>query len=142
MIPPRRDPDRGFQHTIELEGVKLVITTPYRHPKKFKDEKEKEIKELLKMGHIRPSSNLFPSSVVLFKKKDETMRMFIDYQALNNKTIKNTYPIPRIDEQLDELRGSLYSSKIDLHTRYHQIRSWEQDIHKSTFRCLMGTMSF
>jgi hypothetical protein len=64
------------------EGAKLVITTPYRHPKKYKDEIEKAIKELLDMGHIRPSSSPFASSIVLVKKKDGTMRMCIDYMAL------------------------------------------------------------
>jgi hypothetical protein len=88
-IPPGRPPDRGFEHTIEIEeGAKPVITTPYRHPKKFKDEIEKAIKELLDMGHIRPSSSPFTSSVVLVKKKDGTMRMCIYYRALNKKTIK------------------------------------------------------
>jgi hypothetical protein len=106
-IPPGVPPDRGFEHIIELEeGAKPVITTPYRHPKKYKDEIEKEIKELLDMGHIRPSSIPFASSVVLVKKKDGTMRMCIDFRALNKKTIKNRYPIPRIDELLDELHGA------------------------------------
>jgi hypothetical protein len=136
QIPPGRPPDRGFEHTIELEeGEKPVITTPYMHPKKFKDEIEKAIKELLEMGHIRPSSSPFASSVVLVKKKDGTMRMCIDYRALNKKMIKNRYPIPRIDELLDELHGVVYFSKIDLRSRYHQIRVREQDIPKTTFRC-------
>jgi hypothetical protein len=75
-IPPRAPPDRGFEHIIELyEGVKLVITTPYKHPKKYKDEIEKAIKELLDMGHIRPSSSPFAYSVVLVKKKVGTMHM-------------------------------------------------------------------
>jgi hypothetical protein len=100
----RETTNRGFEHTIELEeGAKPVITTPYRHPKKFKDEIEKAIKELLEMGHIRPSSSPFASFVVLLKKKDGTMWMCIDYRALNKKTIKNRYHIPRIDELLDEL---------------------------------------
>jgi hypothetical protein len=115
QIPLGRPPDRGFEHTIELEeGAKPVITTLYRHPKKFKDEIEKTIKELLDMGHIRPSSGPFASSVVLVKKKDETMRMCIDYRALNKKTIKKRYPIPRINELLDELHEAVYFSKIDL----------------------------
>jgi hypothetical protein len=75
------------------EGAKPMITPPYRHPRRFKDEIEKEIKELLAMGHIKPSSGPFASSVVLVLKKDGTMRMCIDYQALNKKTIKNRYPI-------------------------------------------------
>jgi hypothetical protein len=115
QIPPGVPPDRGFEHTIELEeGAKPVITTPYRHPKRFKDEIEKTIQELLEMGHIRPSSSPFASSVVLVKKKDGTLRMCIDYRALNKKTIKNKYPIPRIDELLDELHEVVYFSKIDL----------------------------
>jgi len=82
-------PSRGFQHVIELEtGTKPIVINPYRHPKVFKDEIEKTIKELLDSGHIRPSSSLFASSVVLVKKKDGSMRMCIDYRALNKKTIK------------------------------------------------------
>jgi hypothetical protein len=121
-IPPGRPPDRGFEHTIELEeGAKPMITPPYRHPRRFKDEIEKAIKELLAMGHIRLSSNPFASSVVLVLKKDGTMRMCIDYRALNKKTIKNRYPIPCIDELMDELHGAVFFSKIDLRSRYHQI---------------------
>jgi hypothetical protein len=135
-IPPGVPPDRGFEHIIELEeGAKPVITTPYRHPKKYKDEIEKAIKELLDMGHIRPNSSPFASSVVLVKKKDGTMRMCIDFRALNKKTIKNRYPIPRIDELLDELHGAIYFTKIDLRSGYHQIKMREEDISKTTFRC-------
>jgi hypothetical protein len=79
-IPPRIASNRGFKHTIDLEeGEKLVINTLYMHPKKFKDEREKSIKELLYLGHIKPSSNPFASSVVLVKKNDKIMRMCIDY---------------------------------------------------------------
>ena len=103
-IPPGLPPKRGFEHIIELEkDAKPVITTPYRHPQKYKDEIEKAIQELLAMGHIQPSSSPFASPVVLVKKKDGTMRMCIDYGALNKKTIKNHYPIPRVDELIDEL---------------------------------------
>jgi hypothetical protein len=128
-IPLGRPPDRGFEHTIELEeGAKPMITPPYRHPRRFKDEIEKESKELLAMGHIRPSSSPFASSVVLVLKKDGTMMMCIDYWALNKKTIKNWYPIPRIDELMDELHGVVFFSKIDLRSGYHQISIREQDI--------------
>jgi hypothetical protein len=117
---PQGNPDRGFEHIIELEeGAKPVITTPYRHPKKFKDEIEKAIKELLDMGHIRPSSSPFASSVVLVKKKDGTMCMCIDYRALNKKTIKNRYPIPRIDELLDELHGDQCANHLPIMYESH-----------------------
>jgi hypothetical protein len=140
-IPPGRPPGRGFEHTIELEGGKPLITTLYRHPNKFKDEIEKAIKELLDMGHIRPNSSPFASSVFLVKKKDGTMQMCIDYRALNKKTIKNRYPVPKIDELLDELHGALYFLKIDLRSGYHQIRVYE-DIHKTAFRCHYGHYKF
>jgi hypothetical protein len=98
-IPPRIPHDIGFEHIIELEeGVQAVITNPYRHPKVYKDEIEKTIKELLKMGHIRPSSKMLSSSIVLVKNKEGTLWMCIDYRDLNKKMIKNQYPIPRIDE--------------------------------------------
>jgi hypothetical protein len=118
-IPPRRPPERGFEHMIELEGATPMIIAPYRHPKRFKDAIEKAIKELLEMGHIRLSTSPFASFVVLVMKKDGTLRMCIDYRVLNKKTIKNRYPIPPIDELMDELHGSVYFLKIDLRSSYH-----------------------
>ena len=89
-----------------------MITTPYRHPKAYRDEIERAIQELLALGHIRPSTSLFASSMVLVKKKDDTLRMCIGYRALNKKTLKNRYPIPRIDELMDELRGAKFFSRL------------------------------
>ena len=118
LIPPGRlpdRPDRGFEHTIELEtGATPVIIAPYRHPKRFKDEIEKAIKELLAMGHIKSNTSPVASSAVLVLKKDGTLRMCIDYIALNKKTIKNRYPIPLIDDLMDELHGVVFFTKIDL----------------------------
>ena len=106
-ITPGRPLDRGIEHIIELEeGTKPMMVTPYRHPKRLKDEIEKTIKELLAMGHIRPSKSPFSSPVVLVKKKDGTLKMCIDYRVLNKKTIKNRYLIPCIDELIDELHGA------------------------------------
>jgi hypothetical protein len=142
-IPPGRPPNRGFENTIELEeGAKPMITPSYRYPRRFKDEIEKAIKEFLAMGHIRPSNGPFSSSVVLVLKKDGTMRMCIDYRALNKKAIKNRYPIPCIDELMDELHGAIFFSKIDLRFGYHQINIQEKDIEKTTFRCHFGNFKF
>jgi hypothetical protein len=133
-IPLGRPPDSGFEHMIELEvGATPMITAPYRHPRRFKDEIEKAIKELLAMGHIRPNTSPFASTVVLVLKKDGKLRMCIDYRALNKKTIKNRYPIPCIDELMDELHGVVFFTKIDLRSGYHQISIKEQDIEKTTF---------
>ena len=91
-IPPGRPPNRRIEHIIELEeGAKPMIVTPYRYPKQLKDEIEKTIKELLVMGHIRPSKSPFASSVVLVKKKNGTLRICIDYRMLNKRTINNCY---------------------------------------------------
>jgi hypothetical protein len=119
-----------------------MITPTYHHPRRFKDEIEKAIKELLVMGHIRPSNIPFSSSFVLVLKKDGTMRMCIDYRALNKKTIKNRYPIPCIDELMDELHGAVFFSKTYLRSGYHQINILEQDIEKTTFRCHFGHFEF
>jgi hypothetical protein len=97
------------------EGAKPMITPLYRHPRRFKDEIEKAIKELLVMGHIKTSNIAFASSIVLVMKKDGIMRMCIDYLSLNKKTIKNWYPIPHIDELMDELHGAVFFSKIRHH---------------------------
>jgi hypothetical protein len=85
------------------------------------------------MVHIKPSNNPFASLVVLVLKKDGTMRMCIDYRVLKKKTIKNRYPIPCIDELMDELHGAVFFSKIDLRSGYHQISIREKDIEKMTF---------
>ena len=141
-LPAGWPPDSGFEHIIELEGTQAVITTPYIHPKRYKDEIEKTIKELLELGYIQLSSSPFASAVVLVKNKDGTLRMCIDYRALNKKTIKNKYPIPKIDELMDELQGAKYFSKIDLRSGYHQIRVRDWDISKTTFRCHYGHYEF
>jgi hypothetical protein len=119
-----------------------VFTTPYRHPKRFKDEIEKAIKELLAMGQIKPSTIPFASSVILILKKDGTLKMCIDYRALNKKMIKNRYPIPCIDELMDKLHGAVFFTKIDLQPGYHQINIKEQDIKKTAFRCHFGHFEF
>ena len=127
-------------------GIQAVISTPYRHPKAYRDEIERAIHELLDLGHIKPSSSPFASSVVMVKKKDGLLRMCIDYRALNKKTMKNHYPIPQIDELIDELMnelgGAKFFSKIDLRSGYHQICVRVKDVPKTAFRCHYGHLSF
>lgn len=97
---------------------------------------------MLAIGHIRPSSSPFASSVVLVKKKDGSLRMCIDYRALNKKTMNNRYPISCIYELMGELRGAKFFTKIDLRSGYHQIRMRDQDVPKTAFRCHYGHFEF
>jgi len=91
-------------------------------------ELKKQLEELLDKGFVRPSVSLWGAPVLLVKKKDGSIRLCIDYRQLNKVTIKNKYPLPRIDDLMDQLRGANVFSKIDLKSAYHQIYVKEEDI--------------
>nr|GEW53700.1 retrotransposon protein, putative, Ty3-gypsy subclass [Tanacetum cinerariifolium] len=101
-----------------------------------------QLKELVDKGFIRPSSSPWGAPVLFVKKKDVSFRMCIDYQELNKLTVKNRYPLPRIDDLFDQLQGSSVYSKIDLRLGYHQLRVQEEDILKTTFRTRYGHYEF
>jgi hypothetical protein len=102
------------------------------------DEIRRQIQDLLQKGNITPNSSLCGSSIVLVQKKDETWQLCIDYGALNKITVKNHYPIPRIDDLLDQLKGENLFSKIDLKSGYHQVPIEPTDVWKTTFKSKEG----
>ena len=121
-----------------MPGTIPSYTTPYGMSILELKELQMRLEELLKKGYIRPSVSPWGALVLFVKKKDGTLKIYIDYRHLKKETIKNKHPLPRIDDLFDQLRGCKVFSKIDLRSGYHQIRIKNEYISKTTFKTKYG----
>ncbi|GKF47974.1 putative nucleotidyltransferase, ribonuclease H, partial [Tanacetum coccineum] len=136
-------PQRQVEFRIDLvPGATPVVKSRYRPAPSEMQELSGQLQELQDKGFIRPSYSLWGAPVLFMKKKDGSFRMCIDYRELNKITIKNHYPLPRIDDLFDQLQGACYFSKIYLLSGYHQLRVHEDDIPKTVFRTRYGHFEF
>jgi hypothetical protein len=131
---PGMPPDRDIEFAIELQpGTAPISKRPYRMPPAELAELKKKLQELLDKGFIRPSTSPWGCPALFVKKKDESLRLCVDYRPLNAVTIKNKYMLPRIDVLFDQLVGAKVLSNIDLCSGYHQIKIRASDIPKTAF---------
>jgi hypothetical protein len=129
---PGMPPDRDIEFLIELlPGTPPISKRPDRMPVNELVELKKQITELQAKGFIRPSSSPWGAPVLFVEKKDGTQRMCVDYQSLNEVTIKNKYPLTRIEDLFDKMKGASVFSKIELKSGYHQLKIWESNIPKT-----------
>ena len=135
--------DRAIEFVIELiPGIEPIYIPPYRMAPAELKELKAQLEELLSKGFIRPSTSPWGAPVLFVKKKDGSLRLCIDYRQLNRATIRNQYPLPHIDELLDQSHGSRVYYKIDLRSGYHQLRVRENDVSKTAFRMRYGHYEF
>ena len=133
-------PDREKEFCIDaVPGTDPISMPPYKMAHAELKELSEQLKELLDRSFIKLSSSPWGAPVLFVKKKDGSLRLCIDYRQLNKVTIKNKYPLPRIDDLFDQLQGARYFSKIDLRSGYHQLRIRRDDV---PFKLDMATMNF
>jgi hypothetical protein len=140
---PGMPPDRDIEFSIELiPGTAPISKRPYRMDVKDLAKLKKQIEELLSKGFIRPSSSPWGAPTLFIDKKDGSMRLCINYRSLNEVTIMNKYPLPRIEDLFDQMRGAKAFSKIDLRSGYHQLKIRVEDIPKTAFTSRYGLYEF
>jgi hypothetical protein len=138
-LPPKRD----VEFVIELKpGTAPISRRSYRMPPNELAELKTQLQNLLEKGFTRPSLSPWGCPAIFVKKKDQTLRMCMDYRPQDEVTIKNTYPLPRIDILFDQLTGARVFSKIDLRSGYHQIRIRPEDIPKTAFTTRYGLFEY
>ena len=136
-------PDRDMEFKIELvPGTAPISRRPYRLPPNELAELKIQLQDLLDKGLIQPSSSPWGCPTLFVKKKDKSLRMCVDYRPLNVVTIKNKYPLPRIDILFDQLAKAKVFSKIDLRSGYHQIKIRLEDIPKTAFSTRYGLYEY
>ena len=142
-LPKGRPPKRDIVHEIRTEeGAKPPSRPPYRLSPSEQDEMEEQVKDLLAQGFIRPSASPYGAPILFVPKKDGRWRMCIDYRALNKQTVKDQFPLPRIDSLLERLGQAKVFTKLDLASGYHQIAMEESSIQKTAFRTNRGQFEF
>jgi hypothetical protein len=138
-LPPKRDID--FPLNL-MPGETPVSKSPYRMSTPEMKELQFHLEEILRKGYIHPSMLPWGALVLFVKKKDGMLRLFIDFRQLNKVTVKNNYPLSRIDDLFDQLKDAKIFSKIDLKSGYHQVRIKDEDISKTSFRTMYGHYKF
>jgi len=138
-LPPGLPPHRAVEHHIPtIPGAEPPSQRPYRLPLAAQAEMQRQLTAALENGLIRPSYSPYAAPVLFVRKKDGSMRMCIDYRALNKQTVKDKFPMPLVDDLLDALHGASVFSKIDLKSAYYQVRVAEEDVPKTAFRTSLG----
>jgi hypothetical protein len=142
-MPPGLPPERGEVHTIPLEpGSRPVFKPQFRLSPAEDAEVRKQVADLLAKGFIEPSTSPYGAPVLFVQKKDGTLRMCIDFRALNKITVRDRYPLPRIDDLFDKLQGCSVFSSLDLQSGYYQIRITPEDRPKTAFHSPMGLFQY
>jgi hypothetical protein len=140
---PGMPPDRDIEFIIELiPGIAPIAQRAYRMNPQELEELNRQLADMLSKDLIRPSASPWGSSVLFVDKQDGTIRLCVDYRKLNEVTIKNKYPLPKIEDLFDQLNGAKVFSKIDLRTGYHQLKVRESDISKTAFTTRYGLFEY